>query len=348
MFREKLTKTVLWSAIPVAGAMLIDYFITVVLLRNYPGYTPFTTLIIATIVAFPTAYVLVSGRLNLKHARDELERARDAADAGTREIAKALRAADISRLKAEQERAAAVTANLAKSQFLANMSHELRTPLNAILGFSEMLALDRFADRRVEYARLIHGSGTHLLGLINDVLDLSKIEAGKIELHDGIVDIGALLSECATIFEPRAAGTGIALLRSIEAGLPDARGDERALKQIVLNLLSNALKFTRAGGEVEVFAYLSQAGELAFGVTDNGVGIAQDDQLRVFESFGQGRHDVTYSEKGTGLGLPIVKGLAEAHGGRVSLESQLGEGTCITVRLPRERLRSRGRALAAQ
>jgi signal transduction histidine kinase len=167
MFREKLITTLLWSAIPIAGAMLVDYVITIALLRDYQAYTPFVTLCITTIVTLPTAYALVSGRLDLRNMRDDLAAARDAA----------------------------ISADQTKTQFLANMSHELRTPLNAILGFSELLALDIFAEKRVEYARLIHNSGAHLLDLINDLLDLSRIEAGKFELHDAIVSLEELIEE---------------------------------------------------------------------------------------------------------------------------------------------------------
>jgi signal transduction histidine kinase len=149
MFKEKLIRTLLWSAIPIAGAMLVDYAITIALLHDYRAYTPLVTLCIATIVTLPTAYALVSGRVNLRKAHDDLAVARDAA----------------------------IGANQTKTQFLANMSHELRTPLNAILGFSELLELDVFAGKRAEYARLIHNSGAHLLDLINDLLDLSRIEA---------------------------------------------------------------------------------------------------------------------------------------------------------------------------
>jgi two-component system cell cycle sensor histidine kinase PleC len=131
---------------------------------------------------------------------------------------------------------------------------------------------------------------------------------------------------------------GIALICRVAPGLPHAFADRRALKQILLNLLTNAIKFTRRNGSVEIFARLAKSGELAFGVKDDGIGIAEEDQVRVFERFGQGRHDVTAADEGSGLGLPIVKGLIEAHGGRVTLDSELGEGTCVTVWLPRERL----------
>jgi signal transduction histidine kinase len=310
MFREKLITTLLWSAIPVAGAMLVDYVITIALLHDYQAYTPLVTLCISTIVALPTAYALVSGRLNLRRALDDLAVARDVA----------------------------IDANLTKTQFLANMSHELRTPLNAILGFSELLALDIFADKRVEYARLIHRSGAHLLDLINDLLDLSRIEAGKFELHSAAVDLDELVEECVTTVEPRARARRLRLIRNMERDLPLVNGDRRALKQILLNLLTNSIKFSQAGESVEVFARLVPSGEISFGVKDNGVGIAEEDRARVFERFGQGRHDVTDQETGAGLGLPIVKGLVEAHGGRVQMDSKVGQGTCVTIWLPHERL----------
>src|ERR1700691_1000838 len=160
MVREKLISTLLWSILPIAAAMLADYGITIALLHDPKGYTPLVTLCIAIVVTLPTTYALVSGRLNLRKARDDLAAARDIA----------------------------IRANLTKTQFLANMSHELRTPLNAILGFSELLALDAYAGKRVEYADLIHKSGAHLLDLINDLLDLSRIEAGKFELHSAAIN----------------------------------------------------------------------------------------------------------------------------------------------------------------
>jgi two-component system cell cycle sensor histidine kinase PleC len=310
MFREKLLTTLIWSAVPIAGAMLADYAITILLLHAWQSYTPLITLSVAIVVSLPVCYALVSGRIELRHARDALSAARDTA----------------------------VGANQMKTLFFANMSHELRTPLNAIIGFSELLALDAFAAKRREYADLIHSSGTHLLGLVNDLLDLARIEAGKFELRAESVSLEELIGECARTVEVRARESGIGLMRRVAPELPYALADRRALKQILLNLLTNAIKFTRRDGTVEMFARLTSSGELVFGVKDDGIGIADEDQARVFERFGQGRHDVAGADEGTGLGLPIVKGLIEAHGGRVSLESRLGEGTCVTVTLPRDRL----------
>jgi signal transduction histidine kinase len=313
VFREKLSTTLILSAACIAAAMLTDYIVTVLVLRDLESYTPFITLFIATIVTLPVTYVLVGSRYNLRRARDELAAARDAA----------------------------INANLSKTLFFANMSHELRTPLNAILGFSELLTTDIFADRRVEYARLIHASGAHLLDLVNDLLDISRIESGKLTLHDENVAIDEIVSECVNTMEPRARSARLRLVRRVARDLPLVIGDRRALKQIVLNLMTNAVKFTRPGGTVEAFASLSPSGELAFGVRDDGIGIAEEDCQRVLERFGQARHDVTASQEGAGLGLPIVKGLAEAHGGRLELESRLGEGTCVTVWLPKARLSRR-------
>jgi PAS domain S-box-containing protein len=252
-------------------------------------------------------------------------------------------AADIALRRARDDlaaaRDAAIEASRTKTNFLANMSHELRTPLNAIIGFAELLSMNGFADRRAEYAQLIQGSGTHLLGLVNDLLDLSRIEAGKLELQSEIVSVERLFDECLTIVGPRARERSLKVVSNCEHPLPNVFGDKRALRQILLNLLTNAIKFTDAGGIVEAFARLEPSQEFAFGVRDNGVGIAAEDQQRVFERFGQARHDVASTEMGTGLGLPIVRGLAEAHGGRVTLESRPAHGTCVTVWLPRECIR---------
>jgi two-component system, cell cycle sensor histidine kinase PleC len=240
----------------------------------------------------------------------------------------------------------AEAANRAKSQFLANMSHELRTPLNAILGFSEMIQSGHFktqSGKHVEYAKLIHRSGHHLLGLINDILDLAKIEAGGLRLHETDVDLAALVESNIALMAGKAEAAGISLKAEIAPGLPMVRADERALTQILINLLSNAVKFTSPGGRVTAFARLEPDGAMALGIRDTGIGIAEEDHARVFEHFGQGRHDIVTADKGTGLGLPIVRGLASAHGGRVELESRVGQGTTVTVILPslrrRERLR---------
>ena len=250
-------------------------------------------------------------------------------------LAQAKTESDIARERAE-------AASRAKSQFLANMSHELRTPLNAILGFSELICVRAFGDieKHYEYAGLIHGSGQHLLTLINDVLDLAKIESGGFELRESDVDLARLIDDAAALMAPRAQSGGCTIAVAIAPALPLAHADERALKQIMLNLLSNAIKFT-PGGAVEIFAHAEPKGGIVFGISDNGIGIAQEDQARVFENFGQGRHDVAINDRGTGLGLPIALGLVRAHGGRIALESELGQGTRVSVHLPASRTRVR-------
>ena len=238
----------------------------------------------------------------------------------------------------------AESASRAKSQFLANMSHELRTPLNAILGFSELISSRTFksdVEKHYEYAELIHSSGHHLLTLINDVLDLAKIEAGGLVLREGEIDPARSIEETMNMVAPRAQASGCALAVEAARDLPFLFADERALKQILLNLLSNAVKFTPAGGTAVVFAGQRPDGGISLGVADSGIGIAQDDQSRVFQKFGQGRHDVAIMDKGTGLGLPIAKGLVEAHGGNIALESRVGQGTRVTVHFPAARTRAR-------
>jgi signal transduction histidine kinase len=196
-------------------------------------------------------------------------------------------------------------------------------------------------EQSAEYARLVHESGSHLLALVNDILDLARIEAGRIVLRESEMDLARLINATVRLMATRARTAGLTLITDVAGDLPLLHADERALRQILINLLSNAVKFTPPGGEVVTFARVSEATEIIMGVRDTGVGIDPDDHARVFQSFGQGRHDVAIADKGTGLGLTIVKGLTEAHGGRVQLESRPGEGTSITVVLPAARIKPR-------
>ena len=249
----------------------------------------------------------------------------------------------LARSKTESDRARerAEAASRAKSEFLANMSHELRTPLNAILGFSEMIYSSRSktgAMRHAEYAKLVHDSGSHLLALVNDILDLAKIESGRYEMRESDIDLVQLVGECVRLMADQAADSQLTLVSDIAGAIPLVRADESALRQVLVNLLSNSLKFTPSGGEVTVFLRLGRSGDMVFGVRDTGIGMDPSTQLRVFQSFGGGRHDVAVAEKGTGLGLTIVKGLIEAHGGSVDLDSRPRQGTCVTIFLPAARL----------
>ncbi len=247
-------------------------------------------------------------------------------------------AADVALRKAHEDvaaaRDAAISANRTKTNFLGNMSHELRTPLNAILGFAELLSQDAFAGKRAEYAKHIASSGKHLLGLVSELLDLSSIETGQFDLHPEAVALDVLIDDCLATVGPAARAGAVTLEKKIPPQLPHVFADPRAITQMTHNLLSNAIKFTGPGGAVRVFAAIATSGELALGVSDTGIGIAESEQAQAFERFGQARHDVANSENGAGLGLPIVKGLAEAHGGRVTLESRLGHGTTVTVWFP--------------
>jgi two-component system cell cycle sensor histidine kinase PleC len=291
--------------------------------------------ILAVISPFYVLHVALIARQSHARARTTLELAEDK-NILLGELIQAKRESDQGRERAE-------AASVAKSQFLANMSHELRTPLNAIIGFSEMIASRMFEatpERNFEYAGLIHSSGHHLLTLINDILDLAKIESGSWRLNEAALDLGRATDDALQLVAWKAKDNGAALATDIAPDLPLLFADERAIKQILLNLLSNAVKFTPQGGNVTAFAHIAE-GQFRFGVTDTGIGIAQDDQARVFDSFGQGQHDIAMAEKGTGLGLAIVKGLTEAHGGSVTLQSERGRGTTVTVHFPISRAHAR-------
>ncbi|WP_158043782.1 PAS domain-containing sensor histidine kinase [Skermanella pratensis] len=233
-------------------------------------------------------------------------------------------------------------ASRAKSEFLANMSHELRTPLNAVIGFSEIIKNEMFGPagrpEYVEYARDIHESGTLLLALINDILDMSKIEAGKKELQDTVVDIGRVARNCVRLVEARAQFVGVAIAIDLAADLPPVRAEELALKQIIANLLTNSVKFTPKGGRVLVSAGVEPDGGLAVAVADTGIGIAPEDIKKALEPFGQVDSSLNNKTQGIGLGLPLARSLVALHGGTLSIESEPGRGTTVTVRLPAERV----------
>ena len=227
-------------------------------------------------------------------------------------------------------------ANQHKSAFLASMSHELRTPLNAIIGFSEVLLARFFGElneKQDDYLKDIHSSGKHLLALINDVLDLSKVEAGRMELELSEFDAPAALSDAMTLIRERAMKHGIALGLDVAPGIAAMTADERKFKQILLNLLSNAVKFTPDGGRVDVSATRDGAG-LVVAVRDTGIGIAPEDQQAVFEEFRQVGAHYTSKAEGTGLGLALTRRFVELHGGRIWLESAPGKGSTFYFTIP--------------
>jgi signal transduction histidine kinase len=236
-----------------------------------------------------------------------------------------------------QEKSAQLeVANKHKSEFLANMSHELRTPLNAIIGFSEALIDKLFGDltdKQLEYQKDIHQSGKHLLSLINDILDLSKIEAGRMELELSDFHLPTAISNAVTLIRERALRHGIALGVEIDPRLGNFQADERKVKQILLNLLSNAVKFTPDGGRVDLSATLD-TDKVEIAVKDTGVGISPEDQASLFEEFKQLGRDSSRKAEGTGLGLALTKRLVELHGGQILVDSALGKGSTFRVLLP--------------
>jgi signal transduction histidine kinase len=246
-------------------------------------------------------------------------------------------AEELTRARRQAEQASA-----AKSDFLARVSHEIRTPLNAIIGFSEVMMEERFGpvgnERYREYLKDIHASGGHLLSLVNDLLDLSKIEAGKLELSFASVSLNDLTQHCVAIMQPQANRERIIIRTSLPATVPQIVADARSVRQIVLNLLSNSIKFTGAGGQVIVSTALNDNGEVALRVRDTGIGMSEKDLAAALEPFRQLATSVGGAANGTGLGLPLTKALAEANRARFHIKSAPKAGTLVEIAFPANRM----------
>jgi signal transduction histidine kinase len=242
----------------------------------------------------------------------------------------------------EMELAASTAANAAKSQFLANMSHELRTPLNAVIGFSEIIRDQSLGPQAVanyrEYAADIHMAGEHLLRIINDVLDISKIEAGKLELQEGETDIAAIVRSSIKLMSQTAFEGGISLEAAVPPDLPMVMADELRLKQALMNLLSNAVKFSDRGGIVTVGAGLRPDGGMAVWVADTGIGMSENEITTALQPFRQVANSLSRAQNGIGVGLSLVDGIVGLHGGRLELTSAPGRGTTVTLILPPQRV----------
>ncbi len=282
-----------------------------------------------------------------KQAEEAVRRARDDLEIRVEERTRELKDREAALLLAKEQ---AEIANRAKSEFLANMSHELRTPLSAIIGFAEILLDERLRPddpaQAEDYVKDIHGSGQHLLNLINDILDLSKIEAGNARLNETEIDLHSTVASCLRLMAPRALSGELEMTSKLsEPPLPLLYADPRMVKQILTNLLSNAVKFTPPGGRIEVSAWLDRDGAYFLQVTDSGIGIAADDIPKALARFEQieGQHSRRFD--GTGLGLPLTKALVELHGGSFWLESEVGDGTTVRIRFPETRTIQSSRAL---
>lgn len=327
--------SMLAANLPVA-ALAATVPVTLGIALNFTLSGTFDKYVLAALALAAEGYfALLAHRLHLTTLATLEARAEKDALIGELEQAKSI--SDEARFRAE-------AANVAKSRFLAQMSHELRTPLNAILGFSEVMKTEIFGTHAVpvykEYSADIHQSGVHLLNLINEILDLSRIEAGRYELNEEAVSLLNVVADCHHLSKLRASSRGITIHHVFEQGMPKICGDERAIRQIVLNLLSNSIKFTPQGGEIWLKVGWTASGGQYLSVKDTGSGIAEDEIPIVLASFGQGSNSIKSAEQGAGLGLPIAKSLVDMHGGTFTLKSKLRIGTEVIVAFPPERVMS--------
>jgi two-component system, cell cycle sensor histidine kinase PleC len=324
MLASSVPMAVFAATFPVTAATALDF----VLQGNLRSYVLAVMAVSAQAYFAVLAYRLYSTTLATLEARAEK-------DSLIAELEQAKAISDEARQRAE-------AANISKSRFLAQMSHELRTPLNAILGFSEVMKTEVFGEHAVpaykEYSGDIHNSGVHLLGLINEILDLSRIEAGRYELNEESIGLVGIVEDCHHLLKLRATSRGITIHEVFEADLPRLWADERAVRQICLNLLSNAIKFTPQGGEIWLKVGWTASGGQYMSVKDTGPGIPEEEIPIVLASFGQGSNSIKSAEQGAGLGLPIAKSLIDLHGGSFALRSKLRIGTEVVVTFPPERV----------
>jgi two-component system cell cycle sensor histidine kinase PleC len=324
MLASSLPVAVMAATIPVTSAVALNYALQGDL-HNY--------ILAVMAIAAQGYFTLLAFRLYSSGLATLVARAEKDALIGELEQSKAI--SDEARRRAEGS-------NIAKSQFLAQMSHELRTPLNAILGFSEVMKGEIFGAHAVpaykDYSNDIHVSGQHLLGLINEILDLSRIEAGRYELNEEPVMMTTVVEDCHHLLKLRAQNRGITVHNVFEADLPRIWADERALRQICLNLLSNAIKFTPSGGEIWLKVGWTASGGQYMSCKDTGAGIPEEEIPIVLSSFGQGSNAIKSAEQGAGLGLPIAKSLVDMHGGTFTLKSKVRIGTELVATFPPERV----------
>ncbi len=324
------------------GALISAFFIPVAAYTFFSAsYSdPINIIMVVLVIGALPFFAFVSSHLNRSALM--LMSFRNEKDALIAELETAKSMSDEARRRAEE-------ANLAKSRFLASMSHELRTPLNAILGFSEVIAGEVLGpienESYKEYARDINQSGNHLLNLINEILDLSRIEAGRYDLKEEAVTIAHIVEDCCHMVALKARTKNIRIIQKIETDLPRIWADERSVRQITLNLVSNAIKFTPIEGEISISVGWTAGGGQYISVRDTGPGILEDEIPVVLSAFGQGSIAIKNAEQGTGLGLPIVQALLHKHGGTFKLQSKLREGTLATAIFPVSRVLSENRTL---
>lgn len=326
MIAASLPMAAFAATVPVTSAIALNFAVR----GSFEDYV-----LAALAIAAEAYFALLAHRLHSTTLAALEARAEKDALIGELEQAKAI--SDEARFRAE-------SANVAKSRFLAQMSHELRTPLNAILGFSEVMKSEIFGPHAVpvykDYSADIHNSGVHLLNLINEILDLSRIEAGRYELNEEPVSLVHVVADCHHLLKLRASSRGLTIHEVFEDNMPKLWADERALRQVVLNLLSNAIKFTPQGGDIWLKVGWTASGGQYLTCKDSGTGIAEEEIPIVLASFGQGSNSIKSAEQGAGLGLPIAKNLIDMHGGTFTLKSKLRIGTEVTVTLPPERVMS--------